>query len=208
MTKKIILIDYGMGNLQSIQNAFQKLGEIVHVSKDPLQIKNASALILPGVGSFPKAMENLREKNLISILNDQVLNNKMPILGICLGMQLLATHSDEAGGADGFNWIPAQVKSLVPVHSYKVPHVGWNDLNILRADSLFKKIENGSNFYFDHSFHFSCEEKYVAAKCNYGSEIIAAVQADNIFAAQFHPEKSQTAGLRFLRNFLNKVRLC
>jgi len=209
MNKKIVIVDYGMGNLQSVKNAFESLGKSLHISQNPQEIADAAALILPGVGAFPQAMKNLKERNLISVLNEEVMVKKKPLLGICLGMQLVATSSNEAGGAEGFNWIPGKVVELEPAPDVKVPHVGWNDLNILLPNTLFKNIENTSNFYFDHSFHFLCDKKYVAATCGYGKvPLVAAVQKDNIFAAQFHPEKSQTSGLRFLRNFLNLVKSC
>jgi len=206
--KKLVIVDYGMGNLQSVKNALSSLGQACEISSDINTISNADAYMLPGVGAFPKAMKNLEKQNLIQVLTENVLKKKKPFLGICLGMQLIASHSDEFGGHEGLGWIPAKVIALNPESGIKVPHVGWNDLTILRPGPILKNIENGSNFYFDHSFHFVCDEKYIGAMCGYGKPLVACVQNENIFGAQFHPEKSQTAGLKFLRNFLNVVDQC
>lgn len=197
-----------MGNLQSVQNALLALGHNAEISSDPEVLSSADAYILPGVGAFPKAMENLAKLNLIKVLEKNVIQGKKPLLGICLGMQLIAKSSEELGHHEGLGWLDAKVVAIPSNLGMKVPHVGWNDLKIQNPNSIFNNIDSGSNFYFDHSFHFTCEDKFVTATCNYGMPVIAAVQKDNIFAVQFHPEKSQTAGLRFLRNFSDWVLKC
>ena len=203
----IVVIDYGVGNFLSITNTLTHLGYRFIVSNKAEDIQRASALILPGIGAFSEAMQNLKALNLISILEEEVLVNKKPILGICLGMQILAQSSEEGGFHEGLGWIPGKVIKFCDISDLKIPHVGWNDLDVIRRDPLFSLIEvDCPHFYFDHSFHFTCDDEFVSAKCNYGKEIPIAVQRENIFGVQFHPEKSQNDGLRLYRGFFNYVK--
>ena len=202
---RIVIIDYGMGNLESVKNALEFLGYSPVISRDPAEVAAADAYILPGVGAFPLAMKNLEASGLVAPLTDNVIGKKKPILGICLGMQLMARSSTELGVNAGLGWLDAEVVHIPPADALKVPHVGWNDVQIAKDSVLFKNFPERTHFYFDHSYHFVCARKTIAADCQYGSPIVAAVEQDNICATQFHPEKSQNAGLRLLRNFLNAV---
>ena len=205
--QKIVLIDYGVGNTQSVSNAISSLGyKKLKISDNAKLIAEADVLILPGVGAFEECAKNLRDRNLENILNEVVLVKKKPILGICVGMQLLATYSEENGLHKGLNWIEGRVKKLTLPAQYAVPHVGWNDVVPGMVDPLFSRNAVNSNFYFDHSYYFDCDEKYVAGYCDYGIKVTAAVQDENIFGVQFHPEKSQTSGLKLFRSFFNSIK--
>lgn len=204
MSKKIVIIDYKMGNTLSISNAIEKLGYETIVSSEEKEINNADALILPGVGTFKEAMDNIKKNNLQNILNDNVLNKKKPIFGICLGMQIMAKSGEEMGHTEGLGWIDAKVEKI-NIPKVRVPHVGWNSIEVKKEDPLFKNIKSDTHFYFDHSFHFICDEKYINSITFYNDIITASIQKENIFATQFHPEKSQTMGLKLLRNFLNHI---
>ncbi len=203
----IVIIDYGVGNTQSVSNAIRYLDyKKVKISCDFKDIENADALILPGVGAFEEAIQNIEKRNLIEILNHQVIEIKKPILGICVGMQLLATFSEENGMHKGLNWIKGGVKKLNLSKEFVVPHVGWNDIIIKTKDPLFTKNSDTCNFYFDHSYYFDCdEENNVIAYCDYDIRVTAAVQKDNIFGVQFHPEKSHNNGLKMFRGFINGI---
>lgn len=203
--KRIVVVDYGMGNLKSVVNALLFLRINALVSNKKQDIITADAIILPGVGAFGEAMKNLQNLGLIDTLHDQVMEKKKPFLGICLGMQLIADGSDEFGLHKGLGWIHGHVKKLDVGQNLRLPHIGWNDIQIIKQEPLFTGITVEPVYYFVHSFHFECEEKYIAAKCRYGSDFAAAVHKDNIFATQFHPEKSQHKGLRLMRNFMNHV---
>lgn len=206
MTKTIVIIDYGMGNLTSVENALKFLGYIPQISSNSDQIVAADAILLPGVGAFAPAMENLERLGLISVLSEQVLEKGIPFLGICLGMQLIAASSTEMGVHKGLGWIKARVEELRPANKLAVPHVGWNNIRVISSAPLFTNLPPETHYYFDHSFHMVCDDvRDVAAVCSYGGDLVAAVQQSNIFATQFHPEKSQTMGLKLLRNFLNYV---
>jgi glutamine amidotransferase len=201
------IIDYGMGNIQSVQNAFERLGSPVRIVTSGRELAACDGLVLPGVGAFSKAMDNLRANDLVGPLKEQVASGK-PLLGICLGLQLLADASEEFGVHEGLGLIPGRVR-LIPVGAeFRLPHIGWNGVSI-RAQSgqgLFAGIEDASAFYFVHSFMLECDPAYVTATTNHGCEVVAAVQRGNVYAAQFHPEKSQTNGLRVLKNFVQQVR--
>ena len=206
MKKNIAIIDYGVGNTYSVKEAIAQLDCNVSVTSDPEQLKKADALILPGVGAFEAAMENLQRRHLIEHLQEMVVDGGKPLLGICLGMQLLADFSEENGYHKGLGWINGKVVRLEPESSIRVPHVGWNDVTVNKPEPLFERIKGEANFYFDHSYHFiPSDENYVAAKVNYGRSMVAAVKKDNIHGVQFHPEKSQITGLRLLKGFLNSV---
>lgn len=202
---KVTIIDYGVGNVHSVANALRVLGYKIKVSRNTHDIEQADALILPGVGAFEEAIMNLRNYNLESLLNEQVLIRKKSILGICVGMQMLANGSHENGWHTGLGWINGEVKKLELPKLYSIPHVGWNDVVVEKHTPLFSRSGDGANFYFDHSYHFECEEQYKAAVVDYGISVTAAVQKENIFGVQFHPEKSQTNGLKLFRSFLNSI---
>ncbi len=200
----ITIIDYGAGNLRSVAKAFEFLGATAIVSSGPEDIATAEKLVLPGVGAFGDGMKNLREAGLIEPLNREVLQNKKPLLGICLGMQLLAKDSEELGTHAGLGWIDAHVRRLdVGGLGLKIPHVGWNDVSPKPGAALFEKVSASPSFYFVHSFAVACSnQEDIAATCNYGKDFAAAIQHGNIYGAQFHPEKSQKDGLRILQNFI------
>ena len=202
---KVVIIDYGVGNVHSVYNALNELGYKVSVSSNEKDLDNAAALILPGVGAFGAAVEQLKRNGLTDKLNEQVINKKKPIIGICLGMQLLADSSEENGFHQGLGWIPGLVKKLELPAEFKIPHVGWNNAVVKKNCAMFDRLDNEPNFYFDHSYHFECDLKYIAATCSYGKEVVAAVNHENISGVQFHPEKSQVNGLKLFRGFLNKA---
>jgi glutamine amidotransferase len=197
---KIIVIDYGLGNLRSIEKALQYVGAEVNISNDPSAIDGADALVLPGVGAFRDAMMHFA--TLERVVKDAVKEGK-PLLGICLGMQMLASESEEGGLHRGIDIIPGKVVRF-PSSELKVPHMGWNSLIIRKSIPLLKGVDNGSFVYFVHSYHVSTEERYEAARCSYGIEFPAVIVNDdeNVMGTQFHPEKSGAVGLRMLRNFV------
>jgi glutamine amidotransferase len=189
-----------------VSNAIKYLGyKNIIISDDEKKIQKADALILPGVGAFEECISNLKNRKLDIILNEAVIINKKPILGICVGMQLLATCSEENGVHNGLDWIKGAVKKIIVPKPLAVPHVGWNDVKSMNQNILFNRNIDNANFYFDHSYHFVCDENYVAGYCDYGTSITAAVQKENIFGVQFHPEKSQTNGLKLFRSFFNSI---
>ncbi|MDD5211669.1 MAG: imidazole glycerol phosphate synthase subunit HisH [Sulfuricurvum sp.] len=206
MSANIVIIDYKMGNLRSVQKAFEHIGESAIISNDLSIIQNASKLVLPGVGAFKDAMHNLRELGLIDLLNEEILEKKKPFLGICLGMQLIATKSYEFGETKGLGWIDAEITRFADT-DLKIPHVGWNSVQYANPSPLFESIPDNSDFYFVHSYYFDANRTYATGICDYGTEFIASVQKENIYATQFHPEKSQTHGLRIIENF-SKLPIC
>jgi len=199
----ITIVDYGLGNLGSIANMLRKIGVVSESTSDPARIATAEKLILPGVGAFDNGMENLARLGLIEPLNQRVLRDKVPVLGICLGAQLLTRRSEE-GKLPGLGWIEADTIrffSRQPGAGLKVPHMGWNDLSLKKSSPLFA---DGSEqrFYFVHSFHFSCDQaEDPLAAATYGYEFTAAFSRGNVFGVQFHPEKSHKFGMEFLRRF-------
>ena len=199
----IAIVDYGMGNKHSVLNALNFLGVAAEVTADPDRIRLADRLILPGVGAFGAAMENLNRNGLHEAMQEAVLTRGKPFLGICLGMQLVAGQGTEKGLFEGLGWIPGEVSLLTPSSpDIKLPHVGWNDI-VIEADSpLFQGLKKERAFYFVHSYAFCPQNPlHVAATCDYGGSFVAAVARDNIFATQFHPEKSQKNGMTVLENF-------
>jgi glutamine amidotransferase len=201
----ITIVDYGMGNIGSVCHALDVLGGSHRVSSRKDDLAGAHGIVLPGVGAFGAAMQNLRDLDLVDALTEQVINRRTPFLGICLGMQLMARDSVENGFSTGLGWIDGHVLAIEAHPAHRVPHVGWNGVQIRRSTPLFQRIDGDAHFYFDHSFHLECGDDWVAASCDYGRPYVAAVQRDNILAVQFHPEKSQRNGLKLLRNFLNAV---
>jgi glutamine amidotransferase len=204
MQSNIVIIDYGMGNIRSVVNKIQKAGHKAIVSYETSLIKNADKLILPGVGHFLNGMKRLKERNIIDVLNEKVLQQKIPILGICLGMQLF-TNSSEEGNAEGLGWLDAvTVKFTLSDIKHKVPHMGWNTVDQKKESPLLKDIANNNQYYFVHSYHVKCHnEADVLTTTFYGYEFVSAIQKENIFGTQFHPEKSHEWGEKLLNNFLN-----
>jgi len=194
-----------MGNLRSVQKAFEKVGCNAMITNDHDSIRAADKIVLPGVGAFKDGMQHLEKLGLVELLNEEILVNNKPFLGICLGMQLIAKKSYEHGETLGLNWIDAEVIKFDfsdRDKKLKVPHVGWNDVKYRNKNILFQDITDNNDFYFVHSYHFSTEENMVSSTSDYGFDFISSVNKDNIFAFQFHPEKSQTAGLKILENFI------
>jgi imidazole glycerol-phosphate synthase subunit HisH len=202
MKPSIAIIDYGMGNIGSVQSALARLGANCFVSRDLNELATANAFVLPGVGAFGAAMANLESHGLPAFLKEQVVETGKPFLGICLGMQLLAEDSTEMGHYKGLGWIEGHVVELDHNRGRRVPHVGWSPLRWIKMDRMEDRLDPQAHFYFDHSYHLICNPEHVVAWCDYGEPVVAAVQRGNIFATQFHPEKSQRSGLKLLRNFL------
>jgi len=201
----ICIIDYGLGNLTSVKNSLALLNIDALVSHNISDIQKATHLILPGVGSFEHGMKGLRERNLISILQQEVRVKKKKILGICLGMQLFATEGSEYGNHEGLDFIPGRVTKIdISYSGYRLPHIGWNNVRTVGAHSITKNFDKDPIFYFVHSYHFVPDNKNaVAGVCDYGHEIVSVVENENIFGVQFHPEKSHEDGLQIFKNFLN-----
>jgi glutamine amidotransferase len=203
----IVIIDYGVGNLQSILNKLKRIDVDAVISSNPEEIQNARKLILPGVGAFENGMKNLRKFGLLSVLSKKIIEEKTPILGICLGMHLF-TKSSEEGHVPGLGWIDCTTKKFkfAPKTRLKIPHIGWNTLEIEKNHPILKGITNDSSFYFLHSYHLVCpKEDVVLARTNYGYDFVSAVQKENILGVQFHPEKSHKNGLQLLRNFAEEI---
>lgn len=202
----IVVIDYKMGNIGSIVNMLKKIDAEGIVSSDPDEIKRADKLILPGVGSFDEGIKNLKDSGLVSIIEDKVIGEKTPILGICLGMQLFAKRSEE-GVLDGLGWIDAEVKRFnFRNDELKIPHMGWNTVTILKQDDLLRNMLENSRFYFVHSYYFVCNDNNDALLAtDYGQNFISAVRKNNIIGVQFHLEKSHKFGMNLLKNF-NELR--
>jgi glutamine amidotransferase len=206
LKKYIAIIDYNAGNIKSVSNAFTKLGGCVEVTNNPTIISNSSAIVLPGVGSFGDALKNLQYYKLVDILKKEI--KRKPFLGICLGMQLLFENSSEQGLHEGLGIFKGKIIKI-PSNGVKIPHMGWNQINIVKSDSkLFKSMENFINFYFVHSYYVMCKEsKIVSSTTEHGINLTASIEKDNIFAVQFHPEKSSAAGMKVLQNFLEFVNI-
>ncbi|MEN6461192.1 MAG: imidazole glycerol phosphate synthase subunit HisH [Syntrophomonas sp.] len=195
----IAIIDYGVGNLASVKNAFLKIGLESFTTSDPDKILTAEQVVLPGVGAFADAICNLRTRGIDKALNE-VVKQGTPLLGVCLGMQLLFSVSEENGLHEGLDIIKGRVVKLPPI--YKVPHMGWNEITPNSASRLFRNIQSGSHFYFVHSYYVVTEDdSWVAATSNHGIDFVCAVEKNNVFATQFHPEKSSEMGLNVLKNF-------
>lgn len=203
--KKIMVVDYGMGNLKSVLNALTYVGAEAFISQNKGDVAMADAFVLPGVGAFGEAMENLQRLDLQAPLRDAVVDRKKPLLGICLGMQLLAASSEEKGRHRGLGWIPGEVVRLSPGAGLRLPHVGWNSIEVLRPNELLPRADQEVDYYFVHSYHVRTAADVVVATCRYGETFAAALRTDNIFAVQFHPEKSQWSGLQLLRGFAAAV---
>lgn len=205
----IAVIDYGMGNLRSIAKALEEVGGEVLVTSDRKDIAKADRIVFPGVGAFGDGMKNLRERDLLPVLEEEIMKNKKPFLGICLGMQLLACKSEEFGEHEGLGWIDADVirfkfPDVTGDEKLRVPHVGWNTVKFTQSHPLLEDIDKEADFYFVHSYHFvPASQDVVIGTCDHGGDFVAAISQENIFATQFHPEKSQQDGLKMLENFIN-----
>ncbi|MFA6980582.1 MAG: imidazole glycerol phosphate synthase subunit HisH [Ignavibacteriaceae bacterium] len=201
----IVIIDYGLGNLGSILNMLKRIGVDSIISNDKKLIENADKIILPGVGSFDSGMSNLKKAGLVNILERKVLVDKVPFLGICLGMQLITRKSEE-GELNGLGWIDAETKkfdSTIQDKKMIIPHMGWNKVYPVSDCLLFNDMDNEMRFYFVHSYYVHCENKEeIAGETDYGSRFTSVIQKENIFATQFHPEKSHKYGLTLLKNFV------
>ena len=199
----IAIIDYDAGNIASVEKAVKKLGYDCIVTRDKEVLEKADKLILPGVGAFKDAMDKLNEYNLTDIVKKLVLEDKKPILGICLGLQLMFESSEENPGVEGLSLLKGKIVRLPEGDDRKIPHMGWNSLEFPKKSKLFEGVVKGSFVYFVHSYYLQAEdENVVAAISKYGADIHAAVEWDNIYATQFHPEKSSAVGLKILSNFL------
>ena len=197
----IAIVDYGMGNLRSVSKAFETVGHQAIVTRDAAAIQNASHVVLPGVGAFGDCMANLKQYDLIEPILAAIRSGK-PFLGICLGFQLLFTESEEFGRHDGLNIFPGKVRAFAANQALKVPHMGWNQVNIQSDCPLFKGIADRSNWYFVHSFFVDPQDKDItAAVTTYGVSFTSSIWKDNVVACQFHPEKSQAVGLQLIKNF-------
>lgn len=202
----ITIINYNAGNIKSIQNMLKRIGAKSCISSDATEIEQAEKLILPGVGHFDYGMRNLQESGLIEVLNKKIVTDKVPLLGICLGAQLLGNKSEE-GIIPGLGWIDMQVvkfdENKLP-KNLKIPHMSWNEIIIKKQSELLAGLNNESRFYFVHSYHMKCnDENDILTNTNYGYEFTSAVEKDNIYGVQFHPEKSHKFGMRLLENFVN-----
>ncbi|MEK7462350.1 MAG: imidazole glycerol phosphate synthase subunit HisH [Patescibacteria group bacterium] len=202
---KVCIIDYGVGNLASVQNAFALLQVDAVVSDKADDIRTAETLVLPGVGSFEAGMNGLTDSGLIEVIAEEVMVKKKKILGICLGMQLFATTGFENGEFAGLGFIEGSVVKIDDTkENIRLPHIGWNDVTVVNGHCIGKGFKNTPIFYFVHSYHFMPKDiGVVAGYCDYGGEVVAMMQKENIFGAQFHPEKSHIDGLQILRNFLS-----
>ena len=207
MKKEILIIDYKVGNHQSVENALTFLGYDFLVSDKKEDIRRANVLILPGVGAFGEAMANLKQLGILETLSKEVLVKKKPILGICLGMQIMADYSEENGRHEGLGFIEGGFVKLEAKNGLRVPHVGWNNMKIIKKAPLFSKVEKNASFYFDHSYHFKGKKEHVSAVCGYGADVVAAFQKEHIFGVQFHPEKSQNNGLKLFRSFFDHLNI-
>jgi glutamine amidotransferase len=201
----INIINYGSGNVRAIGNIYDQLNIPYNIAFTPNEIKDCTHIILPGVGSFDQTMKTLRNSGFINPLNDLVLEKKIPVLGICVGMQILSNGSDE-GVMEGLGWIKGKVKIFDKnniLEKPKLPHLGWNSIEIKKESKLFKNVDIEEGFYFIHSYYFECENKVdILTSTIYGGEFSSSVNNENIFGTQFHPEKSHSNGINVLRNFI------
>ncbi len=199
-----------MGNTRSVLNAFNLLNEECVITDDKNEIKNSEIIVLPGVGSFSDGMQNIKKRGMFELLNEEVLDKKKPYLGICLGLEFLANNSLEGGFCEGFGWLDGEIKHIESNNvENKIPHMGWNDTNILSDKGMYSGMKKPS-FYYLHSYYLKLDSKdkrFITSTCDYGNSIItSSIEKNNIFAVQFHPEKSQSAGIKLLQNFLMSVR--
>lgn len=202
----IAIVDYGLGNIKAFSNIYRSLDIPVLIAKEPSDLIKATKIILPGVGAFDHAMEQLDQSGMRPLLEEMVVAKSTPVMGICVGMQMLANKSEE-GTLGGLGWIDGSVKKFDITkikHHTRLPHMGWNDVTTIRSSKLFLNLESDSQFYFLHSFYFEChKEEDILAVADYGGEFACAVNNNNIYGVQFHPEKSHKYGIQLLKNFAN-----
>ena len=199
----IAIIDYDAGNIKSVEKAFQFLGEEAVLTRDRNVILNADGIVLPGVGAFGDAMEKLHRYGLVAVIHEAV-EKKIPFLGICLGLQLIFERSDESPGVEGIGLLKGEILHIPEESGLKIPHIGWNSLKFLGKGRLFGGLEESAYVYFVHSYYLKAEDDgIVTAVTEYGTTIHASVEQGNLFACQFHPEKSSDTGLKILRNFIS-----
>ena len=205
------IIDYGSGNIRSVQKSFERAANLLEADikvitiNTAIQLNSVDKIVLPGQGAFADCMKELKKiDNMINCLNKNVIKEKKIFLGICVGMQLLANESTEHGKNEGLCWIQGRVNKMQrDARNYKIPHMGWNSVHYSDGSPLFKNIRREEDFYFVHSYEFISDEKdNIIATTNYGNEVVAAVKKNNVVGVQFHPEKSQNAGIQFIKNFL------
>jgi imidazole glycerol-phosphate synthase subunit HisH len=197
----IAIIDYQMGNLRSVQKAFERVGHAAAITSDPQTLEKADRIVLPGVGAFADAIAELRRRDLVEPIGAAIESGK-PFLGICLGLQLLFDVSYEDGEHEGLGVVPGEVRRFEVPREYKVPHMGWNEVTFRRRAPIFKDVADGAHFYFVHSYYVIPQDKQVVdGEAAYPDPFCATIWRDNLFATQFHPEKSQAAGLKLLKNF-------
>lgn len=198
----IAIVDYDAGNIKSVEKALLLLGQEVKITDDAQEILSADKVVLPGVGAFGDAMGNLERRGLVPVLRETA-EKGTPFLGICLGLQLLFERSEEAPGVDGLGILPGEILRIPPKEGLKIPHMGWNSLHLEHGGRLFAGVPEQSYVYFVHSYYLKAgEEEIVKASAEYGVQIHASVEKGNVFACQFHPEKSSEVGLRILKNFV------
>jgi len=202
--KKVVVVDYGMGNTDSVLRAIEECGGKPVLSNQKSDFETATHIILPGVGAYNKGMQHLKELNIIETIEEQVFNYKIPFLGICLGMQLLSDNGMEYGNTEGLGWINGTVVKFEKTSlNERIPHVGWNEVRLIRESLLFSNVENRKDFYFVHSYYFDCaNDENIISLTPYCGGFVSAIQQDNIYGVQFHPEKSQKTGFQVLTNFL------
>ena len=205
----VTIVDYNSGNISSVINSFKEVakGKVsIEVTSDLGKIKSSDKLVLPGQGSFKSCIDALKNINgLVDTLNEFAINNKKPLLGICVGLQMFASTGYEETETKGLGWISGKVSKINNQNGkYKLPHIGWNQINIVKESKIFKSIENNSHMYFVHSYEFiPKDKKVISATTDYSSNIVCSVEKDNIFGTQFHPEKSDKNGLKIISNFID-----
>lgn len=200
---RVAVINYGLGNLRSVCNALEFIGATPFLAESPDQLRDASHAILPGVGAFPDGMNNLVEQAWVAALVDFACQEKRPLLGICLGMQLLMESSTEHGYSQGLGLLPGKVQILEVPDTLRVPHIGWNSVTFAKDRATYAGLDSPQDYYFVHSYAVSTEHPdLVSASCEYGAHFVASVERENIWGVQFHPEKSHKAGLQILKNFV------
>jgi glutamine amidotransferase len=201
----VVIVDYGMGNLRSVQRALEECGASGSISNDPRAIEQAEALVIPGVGAFADGMKNLAERGLSASIRTAAEEARVPVLGICLGMQLLADRGFESDDSQGLGLVPGEVKRLEPRADERLPHVGWNEVHGGAGAELLDGIAEGTDFYFVHSYHFvPADNADIVARTPYAGGFVSMIHRQNVWGAQFHPEKSGRPGFRLLTNFLRQ----